>query len=277
MSMYEVYSNLRACIEDMDRTGSLDAHIALYTLEHHDEVPNMSIGALAQACATSTASISRFCRRVNNSDFRGFKDQMVEYNAWLRSEPAASRARQTVDVPWYFDVVETALYQTRQLLTEPVLNRAVDWLMDAANVYVYGSSFSNILAREASEKLNRINVSSFSFASVKGQLASLDLLRTNDLVVLISFSGRTRHVVDLYRHAARVGCRIIWVTANGALVRSGHPRELVLPVSSESLSEYRTSLIEGMSLRCAIDAVYICYTNRLRVQSGDGVSLRTYG
>ena len=269
MSMYEIYSNLRSCIEDMDRTGSLDAHIALYALEHHDEVPAMSIGELAQACSTSTASISRFCRRVNSSDFRGFKEQLIEYNAWLRSEPAANRARQTVDVPWYFDILETAFYQTRRLLTEPLLNQAVDWLMDAPHVYVYGSSFSNILAREASEKLNRINVSSFSFSSVKGQLASLDLLHERDAVMLISFSGRTRHVLELYRRAVRTGCRIIWVTASDALICEGRPRELVLPVSGESLSEYRTSLIEGMSLRCAIDALYICYTNRLRV--GDGV------
>ena len=38
MSMYEVYSNLRSCIEDVEKGGSLDAHIALYALSHHDEI-----------------------------------------------------------------------------------------------------------------------------------------------------------------------------------------------------------------------------------------------
>ena len=41
MSMYEVYSNLRSCIEDVEKGGSLDAHIALYALSHHDEVPRV--------------------------------------------------------------------------------------------------------------------------------------------------------------------------------------------------------------------------------------------
>ena len=42
MSMYEVYSNLRSCIEDVEKGGSLDAHIALYALSHHDEVPALN-------------------------------------------------------------------------------------------------------------------------------------------------------------------------------------------------------------------------------------------
>lgn len=49
MSMYEVYSNLRSCIEDVEKGGSLDAHIALYALSHHDEVPELSIEELARA------------------------------------------------------------------------------------------------------------------------------------------------------------------------------------------------------------------------------------
>lgn len=46
MSMYEVYSNLRSCIEDVEKGGSLDAHIALYALSHHDEIPELSIEEL---------------------------------------------------------------------------------------------------------------------------------------------------------------------------------------------------------------------------------------
>ena len=76
MSMYEVYSNLRSCIEDVEKGGSLDAHIALYALSHHDEVPELSIEELARACNTSPATISRFCRRVNGSSFRSFKEQV---------------------------------------------------------------------------------------------------------------------------------------------------------------------------------------------------------
>ena len=104
--MYEVYSNLRSCIEDVEKGGSLDAHIALYALSHHDEVPELSIEELARACNTSPATISRFCRRVNGSSFRSFKEQVDDFNAWLQRETTEARAHKQIDIPWYFDIVE---------------------------------------------------------------------------------------------------------------------------------------------------------------------------
>ena len=45
--MYEIYSNLRACVEGIGQAGSMDSHIALYVLEHHEEVPQVAIPAHA--------------------------------------------------------------------------------------------------------------------------------------------------------------------------------------------------------------------------------------
>ena len=265
MSMYEVYSNLRSCIEDVEKGGSLDAHIALYALSHHDEVPELSIEELARACNTSPATISRFCRRVNGSSFRSFKEQVDDFNAWLQRETTETRAHKQIDIPWYFDIVETSLLETKRLLTEDRLERAVDWLLDAQNVYVYGSSFSNLVARSLCEKLSRVNRLCFSFGSVKGQETSLCLLQPDDLTVFVSFSGKTSHIFNLYVEAKRRGCRVIWISSNMAFDNNG-ARELLLPVSAESLSEYSTALVEGMSLQSAVNALYISGANRLRAQ-----------
>ena len=129
MSMYEVYSNLKSCIEDIERGGSLDAHIAIYILSHHEEIPELSIGELAAACNTSPATISRFCRRVNDCDFRSLKDQIEEYNAWLRSEPARNRSHLKIDLPWYFDMVESSLYETRDLLDDALMDFSATQLL----------------------------------------------------------------------------------------------------------------------------------------------------
>ena len=263
MSMYEVYSNLKSCIEDIERGGSLDAHIAIYILSHHEEIPELSIGELAAACNTSPATISRFCRRVNDCDFRSLKDQIEEYNAWLRSEPARNRSHLKIDLPWYFDMVESSLYETRDLLDDALMDRAVDWLSAATNVYAYGSSFSNLAAQSLCEKLSRINCLCYSFSTVKGQLASMGLLERGDVVVLVSFSGTTRHIVDLYRKAKVKGCKIIWISSNRTLGQGAEASELLIPVSSVTLPEYSTALVEGISLQSAINALYICYTNRL--------------
>ena len=44
-------------------------------------------------------------------------------------------------------MVESSLYETRDLLDDALMDRAVDWLSAATNVYAYGSSFSNLAAQ----------------------------------------------------------------------------------------------------------------------------------
>ncbi len=150
------------------------------------------------------------------------------------------------------------------MLTESLLEQAVDWLSEARSVYLYGSSFSNIRAEEAGEKLNRINRSSFCFATARAQVTSTALITPDDLVVLLTFSGTNKHTNNVYKRAKKRGCRIIWVSSNRSLANRHDPRELLLPVSTIALGEYSTSLIEGMSLQCAIDCLYMAYANRLR-------------
>lgn len=112
--------------------------------------------------------------------------------------------------------------------------------------------------------MSRINCLCYSFSTVKGQLASMGLLERGDVVVLVSFSGTTRHIVDLYRKAKVKGCKIIWISSNRTLGQGAEASELLIPVSSVTLPEYSTALVEGISLQSAINALYICYTNRLR-------------
>lgn len=55
-------------------------------LENHDFIPNMSISELSLACNTSQSSISRFCRRINNSNFKELKLELMEYNSYLKKK-----------------------------------------------------------------------------------------------------------------------------------------------------------------------------------------------
>ena len=113
------------------------------------------------------------------------------------------------------------MLETKRLLTEDRLEQAVDWLLDAQNVYVYGSSFSNLAARSLCEKLSRVNRLCFSFGSVKGQETSLCLLQPDDLTIFVSFSGKTSYIFNLYVEAKRRGCRVIWISSNMAFDNNG--------------------------------------------------------
>ncbi|MGO2083256.1 MurR/RpiR family transcriptional regulator [Vagococcus sp.] len=264
-AMFAVYSNLKTCVENLDKSGSIDSYIAHYILENHDLIPGMSISELSLACSTSQASISRFCRRINNSSFKELKEEMMEYNSYLKREVKGDLTTKVINSDDYFSVLYPSIKETRELLTPSILNKVIHWLDSSKNIYFFGSSFSNNVAKDACEKFTRINQLCFSFSSVKSQLNAIELITANDLVVFVTFSGTTKHIKRLYRKLKKKNCRIIWITANQERGLN-QQNEMILPVSSLALNQYETSLIEGINLRIAVDLVYLYYTDYLRQQ-----------
>lgn len=264
--MFAVYSNLKSCVENMDETIPIDCLLAHFILENHSDIPDMSIGELSEACNTSQASISRFCKRVNGSNFKMLKEDIKEYNDYLNREVSKPLTDQIITRKDYFKVLSDSLDETERLLTKNLLAQAIGWMDKGKSIYFFGSSFSNNVAKDACEKFTRINRLCFSFSAVKSQLSAIDLINDNDVVVFISFSGTNTHINRLYRRIKNKRCKIIWITANRNR-ECEENREMILPVSNRALGDYETSLIEGVNLRTAVDLTCLYYTNYLRTKS----------
>lgn len=263
--MFSVYSNLKQCVENLDESVPIDSIIAHFILEHHTELPQMSIRELSQRCTTSQASITRFCHRVNNSDFKTLKEEIGEYNNYLTRETSnQTHASEQVGIINYFQLLKRAIEENRQLLSETLINQAVQMIHQGKSVYFFGSSFSNNVAKNACDKFARVNKLAFSFSSVKAQRHAVDLIDVKDVAVFISFSGTNQHINRLYRAIKKKKCTMIWITANPRRQNIQDNKELILPISSSSLSNYETALLESISLNVAIDLLYLQYTNFMR-------------
>lgn len=84
--MYSIFSNLKRCVEEITEYHSTDSYIAQYILHNHEKIPNMTIFDIAKACSTSPSTITRFCKRVNNSNFKELKEDIIVYNEFLQDE-----------------------------------------------------------------------------------------------------------------------------------------------------------------------------------------------
>src|SRR5699024_2773349 len=60
--------------------------IALTTVQNLDIIPNCSINELADLCFTSTATISRFCKKFGCASFPKFKEEVREGLNQARNE-----------------------------------------------------------------------------------------------------------------------------------------------------------------------------------------------
>ncbi len=262
--MYSFFSNLKRCVEEITEYSSTDSYIAQYILNNHNKIPKMTIFDIAKECNTSPATITRFCKRVNNSSFKDMKEDVIVYNEFLEEEIS----KKSIDnykinissdniLENYFKSVYKSFNETRKMIDENNLIRAVEWIYKAKSIYVFGSSFSNIIAKSFSEKFTRLDKVAYSFPTINSQVLAIDSINKDDLVILISFSGTTRHIKRIYKLLKKKNLRILWITSNCETINSFN--EIKLLVSSLKFDQFQTSIIQDHALNSIIDILYIYY------------------
>ena len=163
--MYSIFSNLKRCVEEITEYHSTDSYIAQYILHNHEKIPNMTIFDIAKACSTSPSTITRFCKRVNNSNFKELKEDIIVYNEFLQDEINNKCIKNNKKIisssilDEYFYTLNKSFIETKKVIDEKKLIKAVNWIEEAKGIYVFGSSFSNIIAKNFSEKFNLFIIS----------------------------------------------------------------------------------------------------------------------
>lgn len=263
--MYSFFSNLKRCVEEITEYSSTDSYIAQYILHNHDKIPNMTIFDIAKECNTSPATLTRFCKRINNSSFKELKEDVVVYNEFLEAEINHKNIddHTTVDINSnnilenYFESVYKSFNETKNLISESKLIRAVEWIYEAKSIYVFGSSFSNIIAKNFSEKFTRLDKTTYSFPTLKSQLLAIENMRKDDVAIIVSFSGTTRHIKQIYTMLREKNIKIIWITSQRE--SSNSYREIRLLVSNLKMEQFQTAIIQDHALNSIVDILYIYY------------------
>lgn len=261
--MYSIFSNLKRCVEEIQEYHSTDSYISQYILYNHEEIPNMTIFDIAKACNTSPATITRFCRRINNSNFKELKEDIIVYNEFLKDEinnKCIKKIKGNINnniLEEYFYILNKSFIETKEMIDEKKLIKAVNWIKKSKRIYVFGSSFSNIIAKNFSEKFIRLNKTSYSFTTLKSQIFAIENIGRDDIAIIISFSGTTGHIKQINRLLKEKDIKIIWITANNEIKNS--TRQIKLLVSSFKMQEFQTSIIQDHSLNIIVDILYIYF------------------
>ena len=155
----------------------------------------------------------------------------------------------------YFKALNKSFVETKELIDEKKLIKAVHWIEEAKGIYVFGSSFSNIVAKNFSEKFTRLNKTAYSFPTLKSQILAIESMSEDDIAVIISFSGTTRHIKQINKLLKEKNIKIIWITSQNEIKNSF--REIRLLVSTLKMEEFQTSIIQDHALNSIVDILYI--------------------
>jgi RpiR family carbohydrate utilization transcriptional regulator len=199
----------------LDRLSRSERKVATFVLGDAPGVLSMSIARLAQEADVSEPTVNRFCRTFSATGFPDFKLKLAQS---LASGPTLTTAMVSDNdaMPAIFSkLTDKAIRSVQDLKTTidvSTLERAVDFFCQARQVAFFGMGASGSVARDAQHKFFRFNVPVVAYEDGLMQRMHASAMKTGDLAVVISHTGRTRAMVEAATFAREAGASVLAIT-----------------------------------------------------------------
>jgi DNA-binding MurR/RpiR family transcriptional regulator len=231
----------------------------------------LTVTGLAERTGTSEATVVRTARLLGYPGYRDLRLALAGLAAQQASGAApAVTADISVDDP-LADVVAKLAQDERQTLSDTAaaldvgqLEASVAALAAARRIDVYGVGASSLVAQDLAQKLLRIGLVAHAHADPHLAVTNAVQLRTGDVAVAVTHSGRTVDVIEPLQAAFDRGATTIAITGrpNGEVT---HYADHVLMTSTARESELRPAAMSSRTSQLlVVDCLFI------------GVAQRTY-
>nr|WP_269128945.1 MurR/RpiR family transcriptional regulator [Nonomuraea sp. K271] len=233
------------------------------------EAARLTIVDLAERSATSTATITRFCRALG---FSGYAELRVA---------VATETGRVAQQTWQTDIGREILpddsldrvlsvvsgndirliQETGDQLDLAVVDKVARAVARAGRVLLFGVSSSAAVASEMEYRLQRMRVPTWSRSDAHSALTDAALLGQGDVAIGISHSGRTREVIEVLAEAGSHGAITVAVTSQPRSPLA-EGAELVLTTASRATSFRSEGFAAIHSQLLVLDVVYVSVAQR---------------
>ncbi len=199
----------------LDSLNKSERKVAEAILRDPSAATRYSIAALARAADVSEPTVNRFCRGFSATGFPDFKIRLAQSIA--TGTPYVGQNIEPDDtVAEFADKIMlstiASLDKARQALDPKALATAIDYLIQAKQINFFGMGGSASVALDAQHKFFRFNIPVMSYDDALMQRMVAAGSGVGDVIVLISYTGRTRETVDIAQLARANGATVIGIT-----------------------------------------------------------------
>lgn len=196
-----------------------------------------SIATLAKMADVSEPTVNRFCRRLDTKGFPDFKLHLAQSLA--NGTPYVNRNVEESDgadayTHKIFESTMACLDVAKNSLDSMQVNRAVDLLTQAKRISFFGLGASSSVARDAQNKFIRFNIPISCFEDIVMQRMQCINCSDNDVIVLISHTGRTKSLVEIAHLARENGATVIAITAKDSPLDKAASLSITLDVPEDT-------------------------------------------
>lgn len=239
--------------------SSKEKMIADFILLHPEEVMHGTISNISDTIQVADATFFRFCKRLGYNGFQDFKIALAseKVNSSLSiHENISKEDNELLMAQKVFDSNIKSLNDTKKLLDEQELIKAVQFLTGAQTVGFFGVGGSSIISMDAYHKFLRTPLNSTYMQDSHIQMMQASRLTENDCAIIISHSGITKDTIQLAEIIKEKKAKIIIITSYSLSPLAKFADALLLSTAEETdyRSEALTSRITQLSL---IDALFV--------------------
>ncbi|MFH0265058.1 MurR/RpiR family transcriptional regulator [Vibrio rumoiensis] len=223
--------------KNLDIFSKSERKVAEVIIEAPQTAIHSSIATLAKIADVSEPTVNRFCRRLDTKGFPDFKLHLAQSLA--NGTPYVNRNVEESDGPdaythKIFESTMACLDVAKNSIDPFQINRAVDLLTQAKRISFFGLGASSAVAKDAQNKFIRFNIPIMNFDDIVMQKMSCINSTENDVVVLISHTGRTKSQVEIAHLARENGATVIAITAKDSPLEQASDLAISLDVPEDT-------------------------------------------
>jgi DNA-binding MurR/RpiR family transcriptional regulator len=194
-----------------------DRKLADFLLSNPEQARHLSSQKLAQQTGVSQSAVVKFAQKLGYKGFPALKLALSEIvtsphqPVTLHNQILSTDSLKTVGEKLLSEKT-AALRATLDINSEQRLTQALDMLRAAQKVILIGIGASGLVAKDLAYKLLKIGVVAVSETDMHVQLAVVQALNVQDLVLAISFSGERREINLAAEEARRSGAKVLALT-----------------------------------------------------------------
>ncbi len=209
--MDRIFSSYDSFFESEKKIGS-------YIMNHSQDVIDMTVVELAQACGVSEASVSRFCKKI---ELRGFHDLKISLAKEVTEQKADTKVSNCISVSDIGQSLQNILAnkveelsQTVAMMDENQLDEMLHLIQNARIVQFVAAGNTIPVAIYGAYNFNQLGIASVAGSIWEAQIAYTYNMTKEDVMIAISNSGESMSVINTIEAAKEVGVKIISVTNN---------------------------------------------------------------
>jgi len=250
--------------------------VAAFILSAPQQIPGMTVHAVAEKCAVASSAVIRFCKSIDLTGFSQLKILLaLETNPQEEAQMPALQAEDDTATVFrkVFRSGARTLQDTIDMMDMNSAAKMVEILSRARRICIFGVGTSSVIATDAQYRFSQLGLNASACTDILFMNVTAVNLGPEDVVLCISHSGRTKAVVDALRHAKEAGAATLAITS--------FSDSLLYRESDVALCAYADEVnypVEAVSARvahiCLIDALMMALATRKYENFADHISAR---